>query len=144
MNSTRIHSLTASNVALAKKTHVQRIACPLSASSRRNVTTAQADCESRPEVGSSRKSSNFGYVASSSDKHDMGTMFEDHTLAASSTPMVVRFLYSAPSEPTMASAWPSKPHIFRHLSTLFTTDVIRSNLDMDRGDILGFVLSHRN
>ena len=40
----------------------------------------------------------------SSAKRDMGTMLKNLTLAASSTPMVVRFLCSAPSEPTMASA----------------------------------------
>jgi len=47
-------------------------------------------------------------------------MFESLTLAASSTPIVTRFLCSTPSEPTMASAYDSNPHIFRHLSTLFT------------------------
>ena len=50
----------------------------------------------------------------------MGTMLKNLTLAASSTPMVVRFRCSTPSEPTMASACASKPHIFRHLSTLMT------------------------
>lgn len=39
-------------------------------------------------------------------------------MAASSTPMVVRFRCSTPSDPTMASAWFSSPHIFKHCSTL--------------------------
>jgi hypothetical protein len=43
-----------------------------------------------------------------------------HTLAASSTPIVVRFLCSTPSVPTMASAYFSKPHILSTVSTLPT------------------------
>jgi hypothetical protein len=44
-----------------QKTNVHRMACPLSASSRRNVMMAQADWESRPDVGSSRKRRSLGY-----------------------------------------------------------------------------------
>lgn len=40
------------------------------------------------------------------------------TLAASSTPMVVRFLCSVLNEPTEALAYRSSPHILRHSSTL--------------------------
>jgi hypothetical protein len=40
------------------------------------------------------------------------------TLAASSTPIVVRFLSSTPRVPTMASAYASKPHIFKQRSAL--------------------------
>jgi hypothetical protein len=41
-----------------------------------------------------------------------------HTLAASSTPIVVRFLCSTPSVPTMASPYFSRPHILSTVSTL--------------------------
>jgi hypothetical protein len=68
-----------------KKAYVQRIACPASARVLKNETIAQADCESRPEVGSSKKSKSLG-------------------LAASSTAMVVLLLCSTPSDPTAASA----------------------------------------
>ena len=44
------------------------------------------------------------------------------TLAANSTPIVVRFLCSTPSEPTMASPKASNPHIFKHLSALEHTN----------------------
>jgi len=40
------------------------------------------------------------------------------TLAASSTPIVVRFLCSVLNEPTEALAYRSSPHILRHSSTL--------------------------
>jgi hypothetical protein len=40
------------------------------------------------------------------------------TLAASSTPIVVRFLCSVLNEPTEALAYRSRPHILRHSSTL--------------------------
>lgn len=41
------------------------------------------------------------------------------TLAANSTPIVVRFLCSIPSDPTDASAQGPNPHILRTVSTLF-------------------------
>ena len=39
-------------------------------------------------------------------------------LAASSTPIVVLFLCSTPSDPTIASANASSPHIVKHFSAL--------------------------
>jgi hypothetical protein len=39
-------------------------------------------------------------------------------LAASSTPIVVLFLCSTPSDPTIASAKASSPHIVKHFSAL--------------------------
>lgn len=40
---------------------MHKIACPLSAKSRKNETMDQALCESNPDVGSSRNKSNRGY-----------------------------------------------------------------------------------
>lgn len=68
---------------------VQRMAWPASASLRRNLTMLNAAPESRPDVGSSRKSRSSG-------------------LEASSTPMVSRFLCSglspSPTCPMVAPA----------------------------------------
>jgi hypothetical protein len=45
-------------------------------------------------------------------------------LAASSTPMVVLFLCSTPSDPTIASANASSPHIVKHFSALERYELI--------------------
>ena len=82
---------------------VQRIAWPaLSASSRRKATIAQALCESRPEVGSSRNKSRRGW--GHEDEQDPYYEPSIHTLATSSTAIVVRFLNSTLRVPTTASA----------------------------------------
>lgn len=60
---------------------------------------AQALCESKPDVGSSKKRSSFG-------------------LAASSTPIVVLLRFSMLKDPTVASRTASKPQSWMHLSTL--------------------------
>ena len=52
-----------------------------------------------------------------------------HTLAASSTPIVVRFLCSTPSVPTIASACFSRPHILSTVSTLSIGQMIRFQAD---------------
>jgi hypothetical protein len=98
-------------------THVHKIDCPLFARLRRNSIIAQALCESRPDVGSSKNRSNCGYkekVICQRYLRQNRTL----ALAASSTAIVVLFLCSTPSDPTIASANASSPHIVKHFSAL--------------------------
>jgi hypothetical protein len=83
---------------------------------------AQALCESRPDVGSSKKGA---IVAVEKVVYQRKLEIRlTLALAASSTPIVVLFLCSTPSDPTRASANASKPHIVRHSSALERNEFI--------------------
>ena len=80
---------------------------------------AQALCESKPEVGSSKNNRSFGWCLG--QRMNWLTLKIELTLAANSTAIVKRFLCSTPSELTTTSAEVCNPHITKHLSTLSRT-----------------------
>lgn len=110
MQAMRLHSLVES----CSRTYVHTIACPLSARFRSALTMDRAPCESRPEVGSSRKSRGGYRIEINVVLHLIIRL----TSAISSMAMLTRRNCSMPNVPMMASEYGSRPHIVIHSTTL--------------------------